>query len=373
MAHIEATPRVKATTINREIRKTVQAVARKRRLLAGLQSKGRVQTGFSGDKFNWRTEIRNITVNTNDDMKPLVVTRTNLWKKLTLPKRSLRAGEAVSKDERLSNKGPEQIINIVGDLTKALTRSITEQLADDLYNDGNSSTNNADEHIHGFESWCGSTGTEIYDNSIGIGVADPDDSYAEIETDLDYYGAGSWTAPSDGEWPMGTGDPQYCALSPLLIDYGNTYWAGTANTWYYNWRKCMRFGRTYMESLHNEKVDVYLLNAELYRQALDSLTSEETIEVRSSKGGTMTALGFEAVTFEGTELTFEYGVPANVGYGFIWDKLQLISWQNQLFQKEDDYAFDVQADELSIDFWGQFMIDSPAFFVKFLTGISETH
>jgi len=373
MAHIEATPRVKATTINREIRRTVEVVSRKRRLLAALMKKGRVQYGFSGDQFNWRSRIRNITVNTNDDMKPLVVTRTNLWKKFSLPKRSLRAGEAISKDERLSNKGSEAVINIVGELTKALTQSITEQLCDDLYNDGNSSSGTCNERIHGVESWCGNTGTEVYDNSVGYGVADPSDTYAGLQTDLDYYGGGTWTAPSDGEWPMGSGDPQYCAISPLLIDYENTCWAGSGNTWAYNWRKCMRFGRTYMESLHNEKVDVYLLNAELYRQALDSLTSEETIEVRSAKGGTMTALGFEAVTFEGTELTFEFGVPASVGYGLIWDKLQLVSWQNQLFQKEDDYAFDVQADELSIDFWGNLMIDSPAFFVKFLGGISETH
>jgi hypothetical protein len=364
MAHIDPSGRVAVTTINKYIRKAVEPVFTRRKLLAALRAKGRISFNNDSHAFSWLPRFRRITVVTNDDMQATGGQRTNLWKKATLPYRSLRAVEVVSKHERLANRGPSAIIKILGKLIEVLSESIMLQIADDLYNDGESTSSDYGERLHGFESWHANTGSRVSDDS-GTGlVADPNDTYATLSTALDAYGSGDWTPDSGKEWPTGKGDPQYCFWSPLQPVYNYNGWGTSAATWIANWLCCLRFAKVYMEGVQNRKLETWMLNSELYRQALDYLNSHYSININRGPESTMTKLGFEAVTFEDMELTWEYGVPTTVGYGIVWDALELMSMQGQLIEKEDDTDFDTQVKKFGVDFFGNMRIETPAWSAK---------
>ena len=92
------------------------------------------------------------------------------------------------------------------------------------------------------------------------------------------------------------------------------------------------------------QLDLILLNDELYRQLLAAFDSNErqTVTRGDSKTG-LYALGFtDVVNFDGVDVSYEYGVPTTVGYGWAMEHLELCSLQGQLFVPEGP-DFDIAA------------------------------
>jgi len=359
---IDAWARVDVTTLNKHIKRLSDLTDRKRVFLNTLKKRGSVLMNQHGKKFDWRVMMELPDVDAYDDMEAVNIMRRNPYRELELPYRALSAGESISKFEKLANgSGPEALIKIISKITPNLTKAVTNALASGLYNDADSTSNDSDRKMHGLETVFSDISSVVTNSKAG----DPSGTYAGINMALGTYNNSSWTAETSDGWPTGTGDEAYCALSPLLVDVTNSGWTANTKTWPNTWRQCIRYGQTYMEVLHNEQIDTIILAPTYWREALDSMDDNERIIVtRNAENMSLTKLGHEAINFEGTELTKEYGVPDKCGYGVIWDKLTLRSMQGQLIGIDKDRDITTKTDRFTVDFFGNLQIESPCYCFK---------
>jgi hypothetical protein len=349
--------RIVNTTIHEYIREEEVNILRNRKLLALMQSRGRITFNHAGDMQDWKVKYKRAPMQGYADNDTLTFSRRDRWKTAQLDWRGYAATDSMTKAERLKNKNTEAIIKIYDQIAKSLMEDMEDQFGDELYIDGNASGNS--KRIHGIESFFGVSGA-----ASGGYIASPSDTYAGLVTTLGNYG-GSWT----GDWPSGTGDAHYDFWSPLVVDYTDTLWSASTKTWPNTCLEALRYGILKGKKNKSKRgmLDVIMLNDELYRQFLDKLQTEEHINVQRGQGkGGLLALGFTDVTnFDGVDVTYEYGIPSTVGYGWAIDSVELCSLQGQLFVPEGpDFDIATQSWRFSIDFFGNLKFRSPRPFVK---------
>jgi hypothetical protein len=267
-------------------------------------------------------------------------------------------GESTTKFERLASQDPKTaIFNITEDVVTEMAQDFVENFNAELFVDGNAAATN--KQIHGLESIFGNTGAVITDSV----AANPDDVYAGHNTDLGDLG-GDWTADDSNGWPTGTGDTEYCAYSPLMVDYNSTLFGGTATNWDYQWRQAINYVMTYGAVLQQADYDLLLLNPELLRRAKDTLNDNERF-IATPKS-MLTDLGFKTLSYEGLEMATSYGVPSGVGYFLRWGAMELRSMQSELVMPSDD--FDIVTSERlhKLDCYLNLRIETPAYLAKLL-------
>jgi hypothetical protein len=350
--------RVVNTTIAKYVREVEVNVVRNRKLTALMESKGRIKFNVSGNQLDWKVQYKRAPMQGHADADTLTFSRRDRWKSAQLEWRGYAATDAMTKKERLMNKSVEAIVKIYDGIARNLMDDMEEQFCDELYIDGNASNNS--KRIHGIESFLGDNGS----TAAGDKRAAPSDSFAGLNTDLGNYG-GTWT----GTWPDGTGDTHYDFWSPLLVNYTSTGFGGTTATWKDQAIKALRYGIIKSQKNKSKRgmLDMILLTSELYRQALDLIGDKERIVVeRNAKDSALIKLGFSDVfNLDGVDITWEYGVPDNLGYGFNVDEMELQSLQPQLFVIEGpDFDLASQSYRFSIDFYGNLKAN-PRHFVKF--------
>lgn len=342
---IDSWARLDVATINKHIRKLSEPVFRKRVLLQLLRQKGRITYNHAGKKFDWRVRFRQMTPAAYDDMDVTSFPRTNPWKSCELPYRAYQLGESISKFEKLANGSTtEGLIKIVSEIIKLLTTSMTDFFCDEIYKDGNSTSYTS---IHGLESCFGTSGTS------GVLHA-ASDTYAGLSTVLGTYG-GSWA----GTWPAGTGNLEYCFFTPLTVDADNAGWTGSTDTWAACCREQINYLLAYMQKLQAESPDLIIMDTEYYRLFKETLVAKEQLQITGA--APTIGLGTKAINYEGIPCVTEYGVPANTMYALVTDKMEIRSMQGQLFQMDTAEEIDNKTSKLSLDFFGNMSIESPAF------------
>ena len=347
--------RVVNTTIRKYVRGEEVAVLRNRKLTALLLDRGRVKFNDSGEQLDWKVRYKRAPLFGYADSDTLTFSRRNRWKTALLPWRGYATTDSITKKERLMNKSTEAIVKLYDSITKVLMEDIEDQFCDELYIDGNASGNS--KRMHGVESFLADN-DQTFNVSTGAArsqnAADPAgvaaDTYAGLNTAQANFG-GTWS----GSWPSGTGDAHYDFWSPLLVNYTST--AFTGSTWAANAKDAIRYMIIMSQKNKSRRgmLDLVLLTNDLFRQFLDIADDAERFISRPGRTeGSLAKLGFtDMVNFDGAEVTWEYGVPSAVGYGFNVDKLTLHSLQNQLFVPEGpDFDIASQSYRFSIDFFG---------------------
>lgn len=347
--------RVVNTTISNYIKGEEVNILRNRKLTAMLKSRGRITMNWSGNDMNWKVRYRRAPMTGYADTDTLTFQRRDRWKTANLGWRGYSATDAMTKGERLKNRGVQAIINVYSQIAQSLMEDMEESFSDEFYINGNATGNS--KRMHGIESFMAGTA------QAGNYVALPNATFANLNTNLGSYG-GNWT----GTWPTGTGDASYDFWSPLLVDYTNTAWTATTKTWPNTCVEALRFA--IIKSLKNKtlkgKLDVFFLNDELYRQFLSLLDSKQRILIQSNESNsTLIKLGFTDVqNFDGVDITYEYGTPVNVGYGINVDQMEVRSMQPQLFVPDGpDYDIASKSWRFSIDFFGN-TVWNPRYQVK---------
>lgn len=349
--------RIAHTTIHEYIRKEEENITRNRKLLAILRSKGRITFDHGGDMMDWKVRYKRAPMRTITEGDTLTFARINRWKTAQLEYRGYAATDTSYKMEKLKNKGTEAIIKWFSQMVENLMKDIEEYFQDELYVDGNASGNEG--RIHGFDSWFGNSGAA----SSGY-IATSNDTYANLSTVLGNYG-GSWS----GNWPDGKGDPEYDFWTPLIVDYTDAAWAASTKTWPNTCVEAIRYAITKSQKNRAKRgmLDLILLDPEMYRGYLEKQeTKERLIISRGEKPSGLYALGFSDVTNQdGVDITSEYGVPANVGYGINFDSLELCSMQGTLFDSQlPDFDIASQSDRFAVDFYGN-LKGNPRYQVQF--------
>lgn len=357
--------RIVNTTIHKYIREVEVGVLRNRKVLAMMREKGRISFNHSGDLMDWKVRYKRAPMQGYADMDTLTFSRRDRWKTAQLDWRGYAATDSMTKKERLQNKNTEAIVKVYSEIAMNLMEDMEDQFGDEIYIDGNAAGNS--KRIHGLESFLGNGGAA----SAGY-IASPSDTYAGLVTTLGNYG-GSWTqnGSSQVEWPSGRGDAHYDFWSPLIVDYTDTAWSASTKTWPNTCREALIYG--IIKSRRNKSkrgyLDMIILDNELFRQFRDKVESNERLVVNRNEKQGLVSLGFtDVVNYEGVDISYEYGIPNNVGYGLCTECMELCSLQPQLFVPEGpDFDISTQSYRFSIDFFGNMKTASPRNFVKWMS------
>lgn len=357
--------RVANTTIKNYIRDREVNILRNRKLPALIKKRGRISYNWSGTAMDWKVQFKRATMNPFQDGDTLDFGRRDRFKTATLDWRGYSATDSMTKGEFLMNRGKEAIIRVYSETAELLSEDVEDQFAEEFYIDGNAVGN--EKRMHGIESFTGGT---VAGTSGGNGNVTPSSTFAGLSCVPGFYG-GTWSGGSTvgAAWPNGKGSPQYDYWSPVLVDYGNTLFSAT-NTWIANCVSAISYGiiKSKKNKAMKGMLDLILLEEELYRQYLEVLRTKERLTInRAADTSDLVALGFkDVVSQDGVDISWEYGMPSAVGYGFNVDMMELRSQQAQLFVPEGpDFDIATKSWRFSIDLYGN-CTWNPKFFTKFL-------
>jgi hypothetical protein len=307
--------------------------------------------------MDWKVQYKRAPMVGYADTDTLTFSRRDRWKTAQLDYRGYSITDSMTKGEKLKNKSVEAIVKLYDGIAKNLLDDVEDQFGDEMYINGYAAGNA--KRMHGIESFVNGA-TQNAGGLVGVQTA----TYAGLSTALGNYG-GTW----NGSWPTGTGDAHYDFWSPLIVDYTNSGWTAATKTWPNTCVEAMRFAIIKSRKNKTKKgmLDLIFLNDELYRQFLAQQEAKERIVIdRGKMSDEEQDVGFgETIYFDGVEVTYEYGIPANVGYGFNVDQMELRSMQGQLFVPEGpDYDIASKSWRFSVDFYGNLAFN-PRYFVKF--------
>lgn len=345
------------STLNKYIKSKVDPIFTKSIFMAGLKAHNRISYGVtnSGKKLKWRPRVKRRTIKTaSANAVDITFEPTNVRIPVELPWMSYNLGEKISKMDRLVNQGNDvQYVNHVQDVISGLSEDFIEDFASKIYEDASAT---GSEELHGLETMMSQSGA-VADGFVGV----CDGSYAGQSTVLGAIG-GTWTTGAGSVWPQGSGKREYGAWTPMIVDYTNSGFGGTAHTWADQWQDALGFAVGYLGTTQNQKPDICILNTQLLLDAKNSLREKERF-VATSKSKLVDA-GFTTLNFEGLELGDEYNVPAATGYVFSWENIELMSMQKQLVALDKDTVIRTSDDLYAADFYGQIKFQAPSLFAK---------
>lgn len=344
-------------TINKYIRGATAAIARKRLLLAMLQSKGRITNGMTGKAVEWKVKYKRSPMTPFTDGDTISFVRQDKHKTARMYMRSYNVSQSINKSDKLMNSGKEAIVKLWDGAVNELIDDIRDQFCEHLIQiDGYAAGSTT--KINGLESAYGATA-----NPASL-VGTNNDTYAEVGTTRGLAG-GAWT----GTWPDGYGDSHYDFWSPLVVNYTSPLaaasggWSSSTKTWANTCVEAIRF--LILNTQRNgEDVDFVLLDKALYNTFINVAQQNERLVVNRNQDSALTKLGFRGINLDGCDIFWEVGVPSNVGYGLCMDQLELMSWQDQLFKSSTDFNLESVSDRVVIDFYGNLRMKSPRCFSK---------
>lgn len=331
------TARVSVSTIREYIRKVEESRTQKYKMLTLLKKKGRITFNHSGIKFNWKAKVhRNEPVGMGD-LQTMQYERINRLKEAELDYRAQSMNEAISKMEKLQNRGKPAIVKLedmVGDMTEDFLCSLDKQ----VYIDGDATGN--EDKLQGLLTIV-ATGS----SADAYPVPTTSDSYGGLVMSRGYYGG-----TSTGTYPDSVDDPLYYFWTPFQVHYDH---ADFGASWEAGGAEAMRFGLEYFESSRGEdRPDTIFVTPKMLAQFKESQTSKEHIEVVRGQDSEMTKLGFKAVSWEGAEIVSDYHVPSGHGFGVKLDDIELLSMQDQLLDVGKSEHQEDRTDRFSLDFFG---------------------
>ena len=351
-------------TLENFLRDVEEDVFRDFKLVAMLQKKGNLKYGMSGNDMRWRIRYRQPPLIGIADADTLTFSRQDRHKQAFIDWRGYAMTDAVTFKEREMNKGKEAIVNRFEELATMMMEDVTERFGYEPYINGYATGNS--KRFHGIESFLGVSGTTAVVGSVAMA---PSTTYAGLSTVLGNYG-GSWS----GAWPRGTGTAEYDFFSPLILDYTSSLatasggWSSATATWAARCLEVLRFGITFSQKNKSKRgmLDFIDLDREMYRLALEALSSKERIMVERSGDEGLVSMGFKDVfNYDGVEVTTEYGIPSGVGYGFNANHVDMNLLTKQMWEaRGPDEDIASMAYRFLVYNFGNFRW-RPRYFVKF--------
>lgn len=319
-----------AVSIQTYIRGETENIFRLRRFLELLMQRGRISYNWGGTGVEKTIRYRRSQIRGYADTDTVVFNRVDKWKRASMPYRGYTAVDSCTQIEIEQNKGNEQIVRLYGGMAERIKDDIRDQFHDEVYVNGYAAGNQ--KRLLGTESWA-SGGTA----QAGGKFATPTiTSYLGLSTVPGAYGG---TAPTGGTWPNGTGQSSdYDFWSPILVDTTNTGWTAATKTWPNTCLECLRAGLIKARKSPGKvgKVDLVTMEEQLWSDFMNRYEGQQRLNIMRPSGqaaGTLN-VGFDNMnaTFDGAEIYWEYGVPANTAYGYNAEHIELMGMQDELFK-----------------------------------------
>jgi hypothetical protein len=352
--------RIVNSTIRKYIREREINILRNRKLTALLKKKGRMSFNWSGIAMDWKVKYKRVRLTPYADGDTLQFDRKDRYKTAVLDWRGYSSTDSMTKGEFLQNRSTEAIIKLYDEIAQDLIDDMEDAFGEEFYINGYDPSNA--KRMHGIESFMQGT------QNAGNGAATPTGSFAGLSCALGAYG-GTWQPGSLPAWPNGRGDAQYDFWSPIIVDYGDTLFSST-NTWAANCVEALSFGIIKSKKSKSAKgqLDVIFVDDEMFRTYMAVYRTKERILIeKQADASLLISLGFtDVINQDGIDVTWEYGIPSGVGYGFNCDMMELRSQQAQVFVPEGpDQDIATKSWRFSVDFFGN-TVWNPKYFVKFV-------
>lgn len=308
-------------------------------ILNTLKKRGRITYNDSGRDFNWKTKYKQIELETTSDMEAYTFQRHNVYKNFKLDWRGGRIGDVISEKERLITRGPQQIIDLWGTKAEVLKEDAMDQLNKWMYYDGNAT--NYTKNFHGLKS------------ILSYATASTTDQYG---TGNDSYGGQTLNAVHNTESDATAYTPAH--VNEKYTDYGS--WASQP-------LKIMRalVSACTVKNTADGRPDLAITTEARYLQFKDALASSERYLV-SGQDITKLSSGFDAVRYDGLDLTWDYDYD---GTGALGDstvaintrKMKLRLLTKQLFTGSSSFDHDRRAYLFDLVIWGNLELN-PRYF-----------
>lgn len=319
---------VAAATIPQFMRGAIDATYRRYKWLALLQAKGKVTFNNGGSRVERVIKYRQAQLQQYEDGQGITFPKVARHKRAVQDWAAYVMPEFISRTDKLMNKGTEALVDLFSNKVETLMKEFTAQFHSQLYVDGNAT--GFEDAIDGVETFFGMSGA----SSAGF-VGLPNSTYSGLSCALQAAG-GSWSVngSSVSTWPIGSGDPQYDYWSPMIVLYDDAAFSIPTTTWAARGEEVIRFALTH--SMRNASTDgmtdVVMLAPELWRLYKNLTAGKERITVARGESDSLISLGFkDTMELDGAEITSEFGVKSNTGYGLNFDQMELQSMNPDLF------------------------------------------
>ena len=306
------------TTAKKYMEGATDETIRQRIWLAFLEKEGRIEKDGTGYDQTWTVRYANPPTTGYVEGQPHGFSQFNPFKQLNIDVRGNKGVDTLDLKQIVTNRGPQQIVDLWSDKIPALVDSMAIQLAKQLYADGSASGHETD--FHGLGTFLKGGGTCTAADMIQV----PSGTYAGLTMDLANYG-GTWStglATADrpnatlaNDWPDGNGTPEYDFMAPKMVNYTSTKWTGTA-TWLANSDLVLRATSSWIRSTGGEGAapNIFLMPTKMLRDFKTNMWSKYRIIQGSNQQAL--ELGFPtAIDFEGSVLQEDFDCPAGQAYG----------------------------------------------------------
>ena len=313
---------------------------RQRVLLSMLDSRGQLKFNVDGHtESNWLIQVRDPQIRQYGDSARQNFTEHDAYEPLQVDVRGYIGTDKLSHRTGLLNRGKLAIVNHYDEKLKILMRAARRRIGTDIYADGYATGN--EQALIGLGSFMKPDGSVDTDDLVAVPSSSA--AYGGKSCQLGALG-GSWSAdlavadrPSSlisYDWPLGSGSPEYDALTPKMINAGSTRWPSGTAGWKHNCTTIMRRARQWTRSLGGDGSEpmLHLLCSEFYGEYQDYMESKERIILPHKE---TSDYGFSrTLNFEGAAIVDDFDVPSQKGYGLNIDELMLFTLHDDLFESE---------------------------------------
>lgn len=219
---------------------------RNHKMLKMMRQYGLIEFNANEYSRTWNVKLREPPIRSATDGAKIVFSSTVTDEQLTVDRRGYRATDKMTELEWLSNSGPRGIVNRYQRLTKDIKDAFDKNIAEKFYVNANLAA-----YAHNYQgvgTVLGETGTTVASDRC----ATPGVAYAGQNTGLGFFG-GSWTsngqvynAALGNSWPFGTGDSEYDAMSPVLLNWSSNAWGSSSTSFQDNIELVIAFLTTVM-------------------------------------------------------------------------------------------------------------------------------
>jgi hypothetical protein len=320
------------------VRKLSDQTARNHVMLSMLKKKGRIKYRCDGTQLTWPVRYKRHALETYTDGKQVQFKRIDPYLRATVPWRAYDMNTIVTKQETLATQSKSALFKLYGSKTRELRVDFMRELTGKFFNDGSDG-----ENFHGAEAIFSGT----YTSGSKAGTANG--TYASLNQTLGNYGGTSLS------------NPEYAFWTPTLVAWNSSAWAATGSTFVATALEAVRYGinRTMRRNAKGERVDVIDLTLDMWEDFQNALEAKESIYVTKGKRGTLAELGFTTMYYDGVEVTWEEDVPANTGYGFNFDYIELDCMTATLVDGYVEKDVDSKGWKIGADIFGNCKFESP--------------
>ena len=315
------------STAKRILKGAQDTTIRSNFLLSYIDSEGRNKFNDGGYSRKWTLQVHEPQVIASLGMGGISQFSSHqAYDNLELGNRGYLSWDGLHDIEKLENSDDLAIVKLYATKQENLLKAMRNELSAAIYADGG-------DNDSGNLQWQGLLSFLGYDSGNTVAadrICPPNSNYGGKSCVLGSAFGGSWDSVPSGEtpwnasigtnWPYGTGDAEYGAISPTIWNFSSPSWPSGGTTWTDNCVEVMGHAKDTSMALCAGEGDApycHILSRELMNEFKTHVRTKQRVQLtRDPVAADLGPVGRNVLHYEGDMVHTEYYVPANEGFGF---------------------------------------------------------